>query len=406
MTIRESSQPGESGGLPQISSGAVFAPASIAAMAAANPLRMPVRAFLNGWSNFGGTQTPLTVTVQPGGRLQYEGLIKPSQAYASNQYFFDLPNGFEPTLTTRTAGLLSDQTAGGLQKSCEYEMDATTATPPGLKCETTGVVGPTLNLAQIDAGGYSRYLSGAIYWANTTIADDVAVLVPYAAMDPAKTAKVLIWCHGAGDDYLSHISDGNSGFSSRLSRSMVIGLLNDGWIIVSCTATSAQHWGKPDAWTAQKAAIDWLKSWLSVGKWAVLGQSMGGTLSLRTLAQYPEIRNWYGIYPVCSISSMTGGSFGGNITAAYASVGGLAAVQSQTNPILFPAATWAGKRLLATHSPGDTAVPKAANSDALIARAITGGAAVATVTATTGDHGNASNFTAPLVTAMLAHVNG
>jgi pimeloyl-ACP methyl ester carboxylesterase len=380
---------------------------AILGMAASNPLRVGIRSFKNSWSNYGAGQTPVTVSVQPGGRVQYEGLIKPGVAFTNLQYMLELPVGFEPDLPTRNIGMVVDSGNGNIQRVVEFEMDGIATTNPALKVEVTGGTVPTsVALAQVQASGYSSALSAAIYWRNTTDSDDVAVLVPPAVLAPGATAKVAIWCHGAGDDYMSHISDGNAGFSSNLNRPVIRGLLLDGWIVVACTATSTLHWGNPNAWLAQKRAIDWIKSWLTIGKIAAVGQSMGGLMSLRALVEYPEIKNWYGIYPVADLQSAMGGSIPATIASTFAPFGGLAANLTACNPVSFGASKYAGKRLLCTASAADALVPKAGNADAIVAYAASGGASVASVTATTGDHGNASNFTAPIVTAMLAHLNG
>lgn len=381
---------------------------AILAMAAASPLRLPLRSFRNSWSNYNAAVfPPLTVTVGPTGLMEFSGVIKPSAVvpFASGQSLAELPIGFAPDLQHRSPAVLLNQDAGNAASPCEAILFGNDSGVPTLAIEANATTVTKTPLMGVSARAYTSTVRAAIYWRNAVDGDDVSVIVPPAALVPGVSVKVALWCHGAADDYLSHLSDQNAGSSSNRSRAIIMGLLNDGWIVVGVSAKSSVHWGNPGAWAAQARAIDWLKSWLTIGKMVAVGQSMGGTLSLHALAAYPEITTWYGIYPVCDITNVNA-AYSTDITAAYAPHGGVAANLTTSNPTSFPAGTYAGKRLLCTASPGDSAVPKATNADALRTKAIADGAAVATVTATTGEHGDASHFTPAIVTAMLAHLNG
>lgn len=381
---------------------------AILAMAASNTLRMPIRSMKNGWSNYSAAFPGLAVTVRPDGSLEYSGLVKPSGAFASGQAICELPIGFAPDLQTRSPAVILNGGSGNASVACESILYGVDTAIPTLAVELNGTSVTSTPLLGVSARGFTSVLRAGIYWRNTTDGDDVSVVVPAAALAPGATVKVALWCHGAADDYLSHLSDQNTGSSSNRSRPIITGLLNDGWVIVGVSAKSTTHWGNPGAWAAQARAVDWLKSWLTIGKMVAIGQSMGGTLSLRALAAYPEITNWYGIYPVADLTvqyTAAGNAYQADIIAAYAAYGGYAANLTQCSPVNFPAGAFAGKRLLATASTGDVNVPKATNADAVVAKALADGALTASVTATTGGHGDADNFTAARVAAMLAHLN-
>lgn len=395
-------------GVGQTTSAVANNAASILAMAACNTLRMPVRSMKNSWSNYSGSFPGLTVTISPNGQLEYSGLVKPSGAFASGQAICELPIGFAPDLQSRAPAVVLNGGSGNASTAGESILYGVDTAVPTLTIEVNGTSITSTPLMGVSARGFTSLLRAAIYWRNTTDNDDVSIVVPAAALVPGATVKVAIWCHGAADDYLSHLSDQNGGSSSNLSRPVIMGLLNDGWIVLGCSAKSTVHWGNPGAWTAQSRAIDWLKSWLNVGKMVAIGQSMGGTLSLRALASYPEITNWYGIYPVANITAQytaASNAYQADIIAAYTPYGGYTANLAQCSPVNFVSGAFAGKRLLCTASPSDVNVPKASNADQLVTKALADGALTASVTATTGGHGDTSNFTSPIVTAMLAHLN-
>jgi pimeloyl-ACP methyl ester carboxylesterase len=380
--------------------------AQMMALTATRPLVVPVRSLQNNWLNYAAGTDPtaiLSAVMLPGGGFQYSGVLKKTgNTYTSGETVCDPINGFEPFRSVRKVGVIVD-TAGTVQRLSEYTVSGYNSATHVIAAETIGTAAFVPVVAGVDITDVSANMSGACYFRNADVSDDVAILFPKNFTGLG--VKVALYCHGAGDDYLSILSSPSSATSTqRLVRNVFNALLDDGFVIVSYTGgTIGDHWGNPPSWLATKAALDLVQSLLPVDKIVLVGQSMGGTASLRALANYEGITNWFGFYPVCSIAAQVAG-YSAQINTAFAASGGYAANASACDPLLLATSLFAGKRMMCVASAADTAVSKAANADALMAK-VSGVAAVASVTATAGNHGDASNWTTGIATQMLAHLN-
>lgn len=213
---------------------------------------------------------------------------------------------------------------------------------------TPGEMGATLETGE--AGGY-RY----------------TLLVPQSC--PA--AALCLYVGGVGETEDAPTRD-------PLKREVERALLAGGYA-VAASAAGNNAWGHPDAVAGYAAMVDHLRP--RFGRVVILSQSMGGLAGLNLLARRDDIRDWYGIYPVCSLPAMWDdgrGRFAGDIRRRFGGEDFAGA-----DPLALPPDAFRGKRLRLAASYEDTVVPRADHGDRLIG---------AVVVPCTGDHGDPSHF--------------
>lgn len=365
------------------------------AFALANPLSVPVLAFRNNWANYGAPTQPLYASLT-GGVVNYSGRTKNTGTHVHSNVAFDLPTGFEPAAVS--VGVPSVLVSSGSTIVTSWAVFQGAAAPPNCAIGVAGG-GSTAVFIYDMACSFesSKKLGAAAYKRFAAVSDDVSILFPpnYGA-----SLKVCLYFHSNGGDYLSHITSAVGG-TQGLMRDTLLALLADGWTVISSSGGAiASNWGNPASWSATQAVLDWVKSEFVVSKISVLSQSMGGLPGLRALIDYPGITNWYGIFPVCDITTMYA-AYTATIDTAYGGSSAYTAALPTCNPMQRTTSLFASKNLRMSHSAADTVVSKTTNSDALLTK-VTGVAASVVVTATSGDHGNPSSF---IPADVVAHMN-
>jgi hypothetical protein len=153
------------------------------------------------------------------------------------------------------------------------------------------------------------------------------------------------------------------------------------------------QWDNPTAQTDIEALAAYLLANYSVTSVVLWSQSAGGPLGLLKATQGfsgVTVKGWFGIYPGVDLNVAHGNAaLTASIDAAFP---GYPTGTTGRDPALFAASAFNGLRLRCCQSASDTVLPKASHGDALVTLA-TGHATEVTCIATSGDHGDASNFT-------------
>lgn len=346
-------------------------------------LNVPILDFLNSWSNYdANTQQALALSVQEG-RVRIEGRLKRTGSGAGENYAV-VPPLFKTDKPLGAPATFVD--ASYSQVLCSTSVDD--SAPSGF----FGLNKANTSCFLLDVGMSYRTISPISRALFKSFPDNrVSILVPHNVKPPY---KVCLYYHGAGDSYMSHIA-GVAGAQStdRLLFSTLDALLKDGWIVIGSDASTSNllHWGNPTGANNNVPLVNWVKTSFPYSKLVVLGQSMGGTSAARSLVQNADITKYYGIYPVCNLVNMqANASYGASVNAAYSADGGLTPNLAQCDPISFPTALFAGKKVRVTASYGDLVVPRAQHSDLLLPRVNTSG--TMSILAHTGDHGDLTAF--------------
>ena len=167
-------------------------------------------------------------------------------------------------------------------------------------------------------------------------------------------------------------------------------LLTDNGFTVAVPTMHGDKWGNNVAQTDLEDLQRLLVSTFDLNPAVYLwGYSMGGGAVLTAISQrrYP-IRAAYVAASACNLAALAAtGSFP-TIATAYPTT----AERNANDPILQPAASYAGTPILFNATTGDTVVNKAANTDAM--RTMLGSAATHYLYTATGDHADFSHFRA------------
>lgn len=242
---------------------------------------------------------------------------------------------------------------------------------------------------------------------GTIAADNWVLQVPPSYTSGA--SKLIMFHHGHG-------FDGNEIYTDSLLWSTVQALQTAGYWIAS-SDLAVDGWGNPASVTAAYNLLSLLSSgsYPSFSKVLAWGISMGGLSSLNSLADSRfagRISGWHGTYPACSLANMynngtTGtSSVGGsyypgeyypNIATAYG-IGSptptYATATAGSDPLTLPASAFPAIPYRFVASASDSAVNKAANSDAMIT--LLNGRSPAppevSLRVHTGDHGDPTAF--------------
>lgn len=229
---------------------------------------------------------------------------------------------------------------------------------------------------------------------NTTAGgQNVRILVPDNYVN-----KCVVYHHGAGEDYTS--------INAADKASIVTQLTGEGYLMAASSA-HGDNWGNQAAVDDYVALQSYLVTNYAPAKTALMSQSMGGLTGLLTAsAGFAGLCGWFGIYPVCNLSAMfanNAGTYAGAIRSAYSIAADGSDYSTKTSghdPVLLTASTFNRLPMRFWHSSGDTVVGKTANSDQM-QTLVSGSKQESTVIATTGDHGDASNFNPTAVSDFL-----
>lgn len=363
---------------------------SFSGLLKAYPILVPIRGWYNGFGNFGSGQGNAGV-YSDGIQVFGFGTITTSETFRSDTLAFNLPNGFAPPYPVRSSTILVSAVSSGavvMGGGMEARANGGVAVMvPGQTTDpyvTTDVFFVEATLRSKTAGNFVGVLG------NEINGDQISLMIP--RVPQAQQLKLCIYFHGYGNDFLSHITDISASPSTQtLMGPMIQALLNDGYAILGLNGGSiTDNWGNPQSFEATQSALLWANSILSFSKTVLIGQSMGGLMSLRAISQIEGISHWYGIYPVCDLQAIyDSGLFVSSMNTAYS--GDFSSNKTGCDPLLFPIEQYSGKKFRGTGSPGDTLVSTAENLDALVTR-ITGTALSVSKLTTTGDHGDPSNF--------------
>ena len=213
-------------------------------------------------------------------------------------------------------------------------------------------------------------------------------------------ASAVVYHHGAGETAASLTSD-------PLKAGVVARLLDDGYLVASSDA-AGENWGNQAGLDAYTALQSYLVTNYAPTKTAIFSQSMGGCTGLLAASTgFTGLCAWFGICPVCSLSSMfaaNAGTYAGAIRTAYGIAGDGSDYASKTSgfdPALKSASLFNRLPMRFWSSSGDTVVGKTTNSDAM-ATLVSGSKAESTNVACTGDHGDTSHFDPQGVSDFLA----
>jgi len=216
---------------------------------------------------------------------------------------------------------------------------------------------------------------------NTTISGQEVLIVLPDDYSAARTYYLIEFCHGMGADE-----------QSLLFRPDILNAMLPMGYLFCASHAHGDNWGN-DAALADYAALEsYMRANYSISHLAMWGGSMGGPSALVHAATSPisAVKGACLIYPVCNLGAMYNDLdwADDSINIAYNIPGG-GSYATQTaghDPMLRATSEYAGKRFRFTHSPDDTFVPKATNSDAFAAK-VTSVAAEMTVLPISGEHG-------------------
>ncbi len=224
-----------------------------------------------------------------------------------------------------------------------------------------------------------------------TVAGQAAVVIT----PTAKTQRVVVYVHGSGES-VENI------FRDPRKEAIFDTLLGAGYAIAA-TDAHGDNWGSAAGERDQLALVEALRE-RGLGDLYVLALSMGGFNGLQMLDDVP-VRAWAGIFPACDLASVYAlGLYRGQIRDAYGRTGTrLGDLIARRSPVDFDPPDGLPMRFWA--SADDRVIPTAQNTAVCAALARRRGARVE-VTATRGDHGDASNYDAAGVLRLFESAGG
>lgn len=219
---------------------------------------------------------------------------------------------------------------------------------------------------------------------RTTIGTNKATLIVPASPN----GQLVIWFHGHGGNAEDIVSGGQ-----------IVGLrdaLLDAGYALAASDGAGPAWGNRASVAAYAALDAWASEQTEVTERVLFGQSMGGLASLQMVDDL-HARAWIGLYPVCNLDTVAPRFH----TAAPA--WGLDSWESGKVPSMSPVdlSGTTGVDMMFFHSPRDTVVPKAPNTDACAATAEEAGANVEVVRIF-GEHSNQSAYQPAKVLEFLS----
>lgn len=218
---------------------------------------------------------------------------------------------------------------------------------------------------------------------DTIHGQHVGLLVP-----SQPNGVLVIAAHGHGDTV-------NAWLSGARQASVRRALLHVGYSLAAGDGAGA-GWGNAQSIAAYTDLYAWAQQKASFSSVALIGESMGGLVSLQLATRLPHVKAWVGIYPVCNLATMSTRYPDTALAWPGGTVGRLSPVDLSA---------MRGLKMMFFASPGDTVVPKATNTDRCAARATAAGASVQVV-ATSGEHGDESTFQPARVVLFLDAATG
>lgn len=215
----------------------------------------------------------------------------------------------------------------------------------------------------------------------------ISVHLP-AGYDPRITHRLAVYCHGSGGT--------NTDFWDYDNENSVLSALLDAGYVVMAANYGSAAWGNQSSVTQNKTAIQYVKERYNVfEKPFFVVQSMGGMVGLNTvLVGGVTPAAIAGIYPASNLRWQYDHGFTSAIETAYG-FSGSAAFDAATSGFDAlndnPPERFYGMKMKFWHSPADTIVSKAQNTDLLKAKVEAGGGFLSVVV-TTGEHGDPSSF--------------
>ena len=202
---------------------------------------------------------------------------------------------------------------------------------------------------------------------------------------------------------------GSSVYSDSVNWTCVQALQSAGYWIAACDgaptqSAAAAHWGNPESVTCNKEFDAYLTGQISPSRVMLWGESMGGLSSLNTLLDpqfNARVKGCYWQYPAVSVYNIYGDGYNGTdgnfpveILAAYGAANQAALVPYDIVQSVAASAFPGACQYYFSASPNDTVISKAHNADELYTLLNSRSPSVSSLTeyASTGDHGDASNF--------------
>jgi len=234
--------------------------------------------------------------------------------------------------------------------------------------------------------------------------DNIVVATP-AGFDSRVPTPVVIYVHGSGDVE----EDVTVQNKPTAIGPVAAALVSAGYIVASPLLTSSTNWGNPASIGAMEAVYRHLRDAYTLGPIVIMGHSMGGMVSLTTLARrvIPGVVGYVGIEAVYSLANMFANA---TYTAAIKTAFGMAADGSDYatktagyDPALRNGWEFRGLPMWLSSSAGDTQVNKTANAAALVT-AVTPFNADITLFNSSGDHVDPTNFQSAAIVAFCNRV--
>lgn len=180
-----------------------------------------------------------------------------------------------------------------------------------------------------------------------------------ADYDSRKPSPVVIYAHGHSDNELDSTMATRPNAIGKVTKALV----EAGFIVAAGRFGGTENWGNDASLAAMEELYRHLRDAYHIGPIVLMGHSMGGTVTLTTLAQrqIPNIVGFVGIEPVVDLRAAYDGNYGASIRNAYGIAADGSDYDSKTaghNPALRSGWEFRGVPMWLTGSPNDTAVPQ------------------------------------------------
>ena len=177
--------------------------------------------------------------------------------------------------------------------------------------------------------------------------------------DSRKPSPVVIYAHGHGDNELDATLATRPNAIGKVTKALV----DAGFIVAAGRFGGTANWGNAAAVEAMQELYRHLRDAYHIGPVVLMGHSMGGLVSLTSLAQrkVPNIVGFVGIEPVVSLRAAYDGNFGSSIRSTFGISSDGADYTARTSgfdPALRAGWEFRGVPMWLTGSPNDTSVPQ------------------------------------------------
>lgn len=221
------------------------------------------------------------------------------------------------------------------------------------------------------------------------------MVVP-ATYDSRKPAPLVIYSHGYSENVTRP-----SGWGTALD----VALTNAGFILAAGDATGMSNTGQQSCIDEYLRIYRYCRDNLAISSVIIIGASAGGLGALNLIQRrlIPGIAGFIGIYPVVDLAAWYVAS-GVNVKANFGIAADGSDYATKTagfDPMLADNANYAGIPMWLEGSPADTVVSKTVHMDAFAAK-VAGVVPELVTTATTGEHGDSSNYNTTQIASLLA----